>query len=396
MPRTGTILRVFVASPNDVAEERNFLEEIVKELNQTWSQYLGITLDLIRWETQAYPDVGTDGQAVINEQIGDDYDIFVGILWKRFGTPTGRAGSGTEEEFERAYERFRTSNNDLRIMFYFKDAPVPPSEMDPSQLDSINRFRIELGERGTLFWSYKTLEDFGSLTRMHLSRQVQNWGSGWGVGRLPKAESADTVDGVDDDRTADLTLPQGDEDEGFLDLIDQGQERFETLDEVVTRMTSEVGTLGRKMTRRSQEFGQLQSSRPDQIAGPARRIAKRSAEDMEQFVVRMKGEIPSFAESYSEGIDRFGRAATLLSDFGDEGGKQVEGALEVVRVLGASLNESMTSIVLRESVESLPRITTVFNRAKRNVVTIVDELIGEMRNALNLTSEIERMLLEAL
>ena len=130
MARSETILRIFVASPKDVAEERASLEDVVRELNLTWSKNLGIRLELVKWETHAYPGIGTDPQAVINEQIGDDYDIFVGIIWKCFGTPTERANSGTAEEFDRAYKRFRENPDQLRIMFYFRDAPVAPSELD--------------------------------------------------------------------------------------------------------------------------------------------------------------------------------------------------------------------------------------------------------------------------
>ena len=90
MPRQEDILGVLVASPSDVLAERTRLEEVIHELNATWSRSLGIRLDLIRWETHAYPALGEDAQAVINTQVPDDYDIFVGIMWHRFGTPTGR------------------------------------------------------------------------------------------------------------------------------------------------------------------------------------------------------------------------------------------------------------------------------------------------------------------
>ena len=52
-----------------------------------------------KWEKDVFPAFGEDSQDVINKQIGTDYNIFVGIMWKKFGTPTSRAESGTEEEF---------------------------------------------------------------------------------------------------------------------------------------------------------------------------------------------------------------------------------------------------------------------------------------------------------
>jgi hypothetical protein len=97
MPHQVSVLRVFVASPGDVMDERSALEQVVRELNLTWSDTLHIRLELIRWETHATPGLGIDAQDVVNRSIGDNYDLFVGIMWSRFGTPTGRAESGTEE-----------------------------------------------------------------------------------------------------------------------------------------------------------------------------------------------------------------------------------------------------------------------------------------------------------
>ena len=93
MARQEHVLTVFAASPGDVEAERGKLEDVIRELNVTWSRELGIRLDLVRWETHAYLGFGADGQDVINQEIPDDCDIFVGIMWCRYGTPTGRAGS---------------------------------------------------------------------------------------------------------------------------------------------------------------------------------------------------------------------------------------------------------------------------------------------------------------
>ena len=42
---------------------------------EEWARELGIRLELVRWETHAYPSFGEDPQSVINEQIPDDYDL---------------------------------------------------------------------------------------------------------------------------------------------------------------------------------------------------------------------------------------------------------------------------------------------------------------------------------
>ena len=55
-----------------------------------------------------------DGQDVINRQIEDKYDLFIGIMYTKFGSPTNRAESGTVEEFEIAYKKAQELiNNNL-------------------------------------------------------------------------------------------------------------------------------------------------------------------------------------------------------------------------------------------------------------------------------------------
>ena len=175
MVRQEHVLSVFVASPGDVEAERGKLEEVIRELNVSWSRELGIRLDLVRWETHAYPGIGSDAQTVINEQIPDDCDLFIGIMWCRYGTPTGRGGSGTVEEFDRAMARYNNDPNSVQLMVYFKDEPVPPSQLDPEQLAKVNAFRSSLGDEGLLYWKFDGIEPFEKLIRLHLTRQVQAW-----------------------------------------------------------------------------------------------------------------------------------------------------------------------------------------------------------------------------
>ena len=182
MATLETVLRVFVASPSDVADARKRLERIVDELNFTWSREIRLRLELLRWETHAYPGIGEDAQDVINRQL-DEFDIFLGIMWKRFGQPTGRAGSGTEEEYDRARQRYDANPAALRMMFYFKDAPPPSlSDVDPKQVEAVRRFREKIERSGMLHWTYRSLQSFEGLVRRHLSRQIQEWGKTWGSG----------------------------------------------------------------------------------------------------------------------------------------------------------------------------------------------------------------------
>ena len=174
MPQTQTILQVFVASPSDVAEERKILESVINDINRTASDAHPLRLALLKWETHARPGFGEDAQAVINQQLGDDYDIFLGIMWGRFGSPTPRAESGTEEEFNRALSRWEGSPERIQIMFYFKNAGIPPSEQDPEQLAKVQAFKEKISSQG-VYSEFQAAEDFRTQASTHLRRVIQDW-----------------------------------------------------------------------------------------------------------------------------------------------------------------------------------------------------------------------------
>jgi hypothetical protein len=105
---------------------------------------------------------------VIDEQIGDDYDIFIGILWTRFGTSTPRHDSGTYEEFNRAYERHKNGEKIL-ISIYFKDTPSPPSKIQPEQLQLVQNFRKEVSDKGGLYKQFVDSSDFRRQVEFQLT-----------------------------------------------------------------------------------------------------------------------------------------------------------------------------------------------------------------------------------
>jgi hypothetical protein len=171
MPSVATKVRVFLASPGDVAAEREHLAKVVQELNTILSALTpqqGLIVELVRWETHVHPGLGRDAQTVVNEQIGQ-YDIFVGIMWRRFGTPTTVAASGTEEEFRIAHRSWEDEHRLFQILFYFCQAPAPPPSTSDEieQLSRVFEFRQELTRHG-LVWDYPDHSAFADIVRPHL------------------------------------------------------------------------------------------------------------------------------------------------------------------------------------------------------------------------------------
>jgi hypothetical protein len=168
--RTGALqkLRMFVASPGDVERERDHVNKVADELNRAVAPEAGFILEVVRWETHSRPDMGRI-QQIINDQIGS-VDVFIGIMWQRFGTPTGVAESGSEEEFDRAFESWQTIGHP-RILYYFSEAPIrPPRTLaEAEQLLSVTRFREHVQEQGLSF-TYESDDEFKDLLRNHLEQ----------------------------------------------------------------------------------------------------------------------------------------------------------------------------------------------------------------------------------
>jgi hypothetical protein len=87
-----------------VQPERDTLPAVLEELNRGIAATRGLRLAPGRWETDAYPGFHPQGpQRLIDPILRiEDYDVPLRIFWKRFGTPTTEAGSGTEHVSLRA------------------------------------------------------------------------------------------------------------------------------------------------------------------------------------------------------------------------------------------------------------------------------------------------------
>ncbi len=170
MDQSMRVVRIFVASPSDVESERVCLMHVVDEINRTWGTEACCHMELVRWESHVAPDMGRP-QEVVNRQI-DPYDIFIGIMWKRFGTPTGEADSGTVEEFELAYTSWRQTHRP-RIMFYFNTALYSlETHEEADQLSKVLSFRTKLEKHG-LVWLYEGVPEFEKAVREHLYKAVR-------------------------------------------------------------------------------------------------------------------------------------------------------------------------------------------------------------------------------
>jgi hypothetical protein len=166
------LIKVFLASPGDVAREGDLVRETFDSINRALGEKEGVRFEVRNWKTDSYPAYGSDAQSLLNDQIADmsQYDLFIGIMWNRFGTPTPRADSGTEEEFLRAVESFEKTGSPW-IMFYFNQAPFNPiSVSDAEQKMKVLEFKGKVQGKA-LIYDYNGAENFQQNFRNH----IESW-----------------------------------------------------------------------------------------------------------------------------------------------------------------------------------------------------------------------------
>lgn len=173
MPTTIKKFKVFVASPGDCREERSAIKEICTNITYDLGSSLGCIIEPVTWEMNTRPGIGLDAQEVINKQISDDYDILMTVFSTRFGSPTGRFNSGTEEEFFNALSRNKLTGSPS-FLAYFSDMPIDRVTFDPEQLSRLNNFRKRVREIGVYYFTYDSLASFSLIVRRHLIDEITN------------------------------------------------------------------------------------------------------------------------------------------------------------------------------------------------------------------------------
>ena len=386
MAEVPEVYKVLIASPGDVGTERTEVEEAIKDLNKNVFGNLGIHLEPIRWENDCYPSVGTDSQAVVHEQLGDDYNVLIGIFWKKIGTPTPRAPSGTIDEFDRAYARW-VNTKSPKIMFYFRRGPVNLDEVKWEELRPIEEFRERLRQTGVLFWDYNDEEHFAKLIKMHLNSVILEIMQSPGFISVPTA----TINTHTTSYTElCINMNNEDEEEGFLDLIMAGDETFNDLTEIINRINESVTALGDKVKTRTEDVGNMPKDRKYM-----KQFSNRISEDLENFANRLEVDTPQFAKLFSTGIDKYTRAFTVSTDFKDTNEQDLIDSARIATEMKVSLQTAKEPMnYLRNVIADSPRLTTTLVQAKKHAVTALDMFISEITTAIELTLEMEKVIEE--
>jgi S-layer protein (TIGR01567 family) len=168
MPSNIIKYKIIVSSPDDIVEEHNIIDEVIKDWNNANSDFYEAILEHVSWKTHTTSEMGDRPQAIINKQLElKKCDILAAIFWMRLGTPTGKAESGTVEEIEEFLKLHRP------LSIYFSLKPVQPDNIEIEQYRRLSEIKDKYKNKG-LIVTYKSIDDFKNLFRMDITKKINS------------------------------------------------------------------------------------------------------------------------------------------------------------------------------------------------------------------------------
>ncbi|MFA4851761.1 MAG: DUF4062 domain-containing protein [Bacteroidales bacterium] len=367
---------IFLASPNDLSEERQAVDEVVKELNLTYGQKNNIVLEVLKWETHSAPGISLNHQQeIINMDIGDEYDIFIGLLWKKFGTKTKSSDSGTEEEFMNAYNRFTNNHDNIQILFYFKtSSPKSLNELNPEEFLKVEKFKNNISQKNVYYWEFDTTENLKNFLRIHIPKRIET---------ISEAQDLSIK------RQTIIKTDTSNEDElGLFDYTEIFENAVSIALNSLGKITEATEWIGHKISEKAEEITRIsKSSNPNSIV--IKEVFKRTAILMNDYSSRINIETPIFYANFEETIKAGSNIINLTDDFyQDNTISDLEDTKESIFQLETGINQAVIGMTgFYDSVKELPRIQKEINLAKRNLLQNLDFLIEKFKQSMLLAKE---------
>lgn len=379
-----------MASPSDVEAERAAITDAVNEINILSSDSLGAVYEIRKWETHTRPAFGVDAQDVINHQIADSYEVFVGIMWARFGSPTNRAESGTVEEFDRAIARWKSDPSSVEVMFYFKDAPLNPSKIDTSQLGKVNAFKERISnDLGGLYHGFDSTEEFKTKIRVHLSTLLNALALRTGGGSVSQS-GFDTTSQALRNFSA---LQEEEEEEDVDEISDRGVAAMGRVGEIATAIAAATENLGEQVGKKTEELNRLIAAGLQATPAEAKKHTDDVGGYIESFVAELLRLIPEFRRQHEMALEYFTKLIILSNALPQKPVEEMRFALGNLAQLRLTMMTSAENVAqLQATVSGMPRATSAFNRAKKRATAILTDLFEQIDEAANSTLGVEKLL----
>lgn len=160
---------IFTSCAAELKKEQIELWEILDELKKEWKQKKGIAISF-----------NTQPNMLIK------YDIFIGVVWTHFSQSTFPTGSATFDDFNQAFQRYSNPIDPVKIVFFIKDYPIPPSKIEGEGLFHLQRFLNPIRDKKNLCVYYYDRDEFSKSVRHYLNRQISVILSGGNIKKDPQ------------------------------------------------------------------------------------------------------------------------------------------------------------------------------------------------------------------
>lgn len=166
MPRKNvTAYDLLISCPGDVSKYVDVVRECIESFNITIGRLNSAEIVGQHWSTSSFSQSGDRPQEILNKQFVRDCDAAVAIFWTRFGTPTDKYGSGTEEEIE----EMRLAGK--QVFTYFVTESVDLNKVDLEQYKKVQDFKAkyEGEEKYGTYFTVGNVEELRKLFSNHLT-----------------------------------------------------------------------------------------------------------------------------------------------------------------------------------------------------------------------------------
>lgn len=139
------VFEVFIASPSDVGQQRDEIENKINEWNKLYAEDTKVILLPRRWEDLApsYNSNAADAQKIINEELVQKCDIVIGVFWTKLGSETTTHNSGSIEEISIFIEQ----DKDVLVYFVEDKVPLDILSKQANSLQKLDAYKEEFRKR---------------------------------------------------------------------------------------------------------------------------------------------------------------------------------------------------------------------------------------------------------
>lgn len=379
-------MKIFLASPQDVADERGIAEEVINEFNLTSGQHMNIRLELVRWETHTNPGLGKDGQDVINNQLSEDYDIFLGIMWKKFGSPTKRYDSGTQEEFNRAYEKSRHNKDEPYVMFYFCNrAPLSLDDIDIDQLSLVKTFKKSVSEMGLYYFPYDSVRDFEKLLKIQLPRvvfEIQNKQKSKETIELNKLKNEEVVS------KSNVDLNNLEDERGVLDYLYEGERCFGLGNDNLIKIVSNVDIVKNRIVKQGENLSYLEASKLPIDTSAKIAMLNSIASDLLDFSNNINPELDSLEINFNKAIEQYSYALEYYYEMIILDKESIVSAFKHFDIFIDNISNAQVGIrTFKNAVDGFPKLSSSVIKARREASTSLERLLNILSSMAVLINE---------